>query len=180
MIRLAWILVSTGLLLLSACMPAKGSSSLSGFNILTDDIELMAGDELWYVSRSWSPKTFSVELPRLPNFFDTFEGQTIRTSLSGFRAWQEELPENWDFKLYSVTGIQQIINADRIGDQADVTWDESVVATFALRIPVGTKACLYNGLVFIQKEINSQPLSIPIRIKVVDSSEKNSADTHCC
>jgi hypothetical protein len=166
MIRSSWIILSASLLFLSACVPAKGTSSITAFNLITEyeEIEVIAEDKWWYVSRNWSPKTLSVELPGLRNFFDTFRGQTIRTSLSGFTAWQDDLPENWTFKLHEVTGIQKITNANQIADRVDVTWDESVVTTFALHIPKGTKAGCYNGSIVLRKEDNMQV--IPVRIKV--------------
>jgi hypothetical protein len=167
MIRLSWIILSASLLFLSACVPSKGSSSLTAFNIISDDIELMAGDEWWYVSRSWSPETFSVKLADPPNILDAFEGLTIRKNLSGFTAIQKGLPENWNFELYEVTGIQKITSVYEIGNELNVAWEESIVTIFTLEIPEGTHLGTYSGLVAVEKEGDLQ--IIPVNIEISDN-----------
>jgi hypothetical protein len=169
MIRLGWIILSASLLVLSACVPAKGSSSLNAFNLVTGEAKFVAGNK-GYISHSWSPKTFAVELPDLRDFFATFEGQTIRTSLPGFTARQKGLPIGWNFQLYETTGIQKITNVDETGNQVNVTWDESIVTTFTLCIPDGTEEGTYSGSVVLNKENHIQV--IPVRVTIVADHKK--------
>jgi hypothetical protein len=164
MSRIGWLLIVSLVLLLGACAPAvKGSNSLNAINLDDGDASVSPGGT-WYVSSNWTPRAFGLNLPDLRDLFDTYEGQSVRTNLPGFKAFQVGLPEGWDFQIYGATGIQKIKNVHDTGNRVSVEWNEQVITTFIMTVPANTAPGTYNGLVTITHGDELQIL--PVRIKV--------------
>jgi hypothetical protein len=167
MMRLGWIILSASLLFLSACVPAKGTSSLDPFDLDANNATVVAGC-YWYFSSRWSPETFLVELPNLRASSILLTGQTIRTSLSGFNAWKQGFAEkDLEFELYEATGIQRITNVDKKGNQINVTLDESVVTIFRLKFPADSEEGTHTGVIVVKKDNITR--ASPVKIEVVRS-----------
>lgn len=148
----------------------KGCNSFNAIDFGKEAVELTAG-HIWYISRSWSPEQLSVDLPKIPNSTSAFEGQTFRTSISGFDVRPDELLKSWNFNLHSTTGIQKITNVDETETQVNVEWDETIVTTFTLSAPVGTEEGIYSASIVLIKEKLIQ--RIPIKATIVVDNKKD-------
>jgi hypothetical protein len=150
---------------LGACAPAlKGSTSTQAINLDKEDAVITPG-ATWYVSSSLPANAFDIDLDRKWSLTSVSEGQKIRVGVGKkVEAFQVGLPEEWNFRLYTASGLQEIKDVRKTSRQINVEWYESIVLTFVADIPATAEAGTYRGLVTITANDELQVLPIKITI----------------
>jgi hypothetical protein len=157
-------------LMLGACAPGvKGSSSVYTINLDSETPNVTAGAR-WYFSSDYSPRYLGLELPQDWSLEGASVGRTFRSNQgSRVKVTQVGLPENWEFHLFSATGIQTITNTEETGSTIYVEWNERVQFVFSAFIPADTASGTYRGMVTITAGDRTD--SFPVTITVDGASQ---------
>jgi hypothetical protein len=139
------------LALLSACAPgARGSNPTMAFRLNRDDVRVTPG-ATYYLKAERLAGSLGLTIQDLTNqqMRGAAVGQRFRDAIHGLSASQLGLPESWDFRLHSATGVKEITEVTERGSSISVGWSETVELVFVLTLPVSTDAGSYSALVSI-------------------------------
>jgi hypothetical protein len=165
MSRFILLVLSVLTLVLGACAPAvQGSMVTNAINLDEEDAVVTPG-ATWFVQNSIPANAFDLDLERKWSLTGVSEGQRIRTRVGKeVNIFQVGLPEDWNFRLQTSTGIQEIENVSRSNDYINVEWQEFVQLTFVVDIPANTQGGTYRGAVSVTA--NGKMQIIPVEISV--------------
>ncbi len=160
------------LVFLGACAPgAKGSSSVYTLD-LDSDTPVVTSGARWYFSSDYSPKYLGIELPQDWSLTGAGVGRTYRSNQGHqVQVTQVGLPENWEFNIFSVTGIQTITNTEETNSTVYVEWRERVQFVFTAFIPANTPSGTYRGTVTIVSGDKTDSFSVTIQVAGAPAEE---------
>jgi hypothetical protein len=169
MSRLILLTLAVLTLGLGGCAPAiEGSLATKAINLDDEDAVVTPG-ATWYVQSSVPANAFDLDLERKWSLTGVSEGQRIRTRVGKeVTVFQVGLPEDWNFRLYSSTGIQEIADVRRTSKEINVEWREFVELTFVVDVPANAEAGIHRGVVSVM--VNGEMQIIPVIIEIEGSS----------
>jgi uncharacterized membrane protein len=170
--RFVLLALSALALVLVACAPGvKGSSSVYAIDLDNENPVITAGSR-WYFSSDYSPKYLGIELPQDWSLQGASVGRTYRSDQgNNVKVTQQGLPESWEFRFHSATGIQTITNTEETGSRIYVQWRERVQFVFTAFVPASTEPGTYRGMVTITSGYKTDTFSVTIRVDGVSGAQ---------